>query len=127
MAADHWAIGTGFGSFHAAFLLYRPPSIHARWQHAHNDWLQSAAEGGWLTPILVLAIGVPVFRRRGEMTDSRLARAIRLGALAGITAVALHSFVDFPLKIPAVAVLAAVLIGIRCGNIPVQARIGRVG
>lgn len=127
MAADHWAIGTGFGSFHAAFLLYRPPSIRTRWQHAHNDWLQSAAEGGWLTPILVLAIGVPVFRRRGETTDSRLARAIRLGALAGITAVALHSFVDFPLKIPAVAVLAAVLIGIRCGNIPEQARIGRVG
>ncbi|MEE8411246.1 MAG: O-antigen ligase family protein, partial [Acidobacteriota bacterium] len=127
MAADHWMIGTGFGSFDAAFPLYRPPSIRARWQHAHNDWLQSAAEGGWLTPILVLAIGVPVFRRRGATTSSKFACAIRLGALAGILAVALHSFVDFPLKIPAVAVLAAVLIGIRCGKIPQQARIGGVG
>jgi len=127
MAADHWALGTGFGSFDAAFPLYRPPSIHVRWQHAHNDWLQSAAEGGWVTPILVLAIGVSVFRRRGTTTTSRLARAIHLGALAGIVAVALHSFVDFPLKIPAVAVLAAVLIGIRCSKIPATARIGGAG
>ena len=126
MAADHWVIGTGFGSFDAAFPLYRPPSIDMHWQHAHNDWLQAAAEGGWLAPLLIMAIGVPVFRRRGTTTHSRLARAIRLGALAGIAIVALHSFVDFPLKIPAIAVLATILIGIRCGRIPTQARIGGV-
>jgi len=127
MAGDHWALGTGFGSFDAAFPLYRAPAIDMRWQHAHNDWLQAAAEGGWLTPILVVAIGVPVFRRRSTTAGSRLVRAIRLGALAGVAAVALHSFVDFPLKIPAIAVLAAVLIGIRCGRIPAQARIEGAG
>ncbi len=127
IAIDHWAIGTGFGSFDAAFPLYRPASIHVRWNHAHNDWLQAAAEGGWLTPILLLAIGVPVFRRRAGRSSSRLARAIRLGALAGLLAVALHSLVDFPLKIPAIAVLAAILIGIRCGKIPAHERSGGVG
>ncbi len=127
MAADHWALGTGFGSFDAAFPLYRPPSIDARWQHAHNDWLQSAVEGGWLTPLLVVAVGIPVLRRRSANKSSRLAQAIRLGALAALVAVALHSLVDFPLKIPAVAVLAAVLVGIRCGEVPVQSRIGGVG
>jgi putative inorganic carbon (HCO3(-)) transporter len=126
MATHHWALGTGFGSFDAAFSLYRPSSIQERWQHAHNDWLQSAAEGGWWTPLLLVAIAIPVFRRRGKTSTSKLAIAIRLGALAGIVAVALHSVVDFPLKIPAVAVLAAILIGIRCGEIPAQVRIGKV-
>ena len=74
---------------------------------------------------ILVAIAIPVFRRRRKTSNSKLASAIRLGALAGIAAVALHSVVDFPLKIPAVAVLAAILIGIRCGEIPAQVRIGK--
>lgn len=118
MARDHWVIGTGFGSFDGAFPLYRPASTHMRWQHAHNDWLQSVAEGGVLTLLLLLAIGLPVFRRRRGAAGCERSEAIRFGALAGIVGLALHSLVDFPARIPAVAVLLAILIGIRCGVIP---------
>jgi O-antigen ligase len=114
MARDHFGLGTGFGTFDSAFPLYRPPTIHARWQHAHNDWLQSAAEGGLITTLLLAALLVVVL---WPAAATGRARALLLAAAAGIAAIAFHSLSDFPLRIPAVAVLLAALAGARCATL----------
>jgi len=79
--------------------------------HAHNDYLEGLVEGGILRLGLMLAVvallflyGRQAMRRHETRTPGRLA----FGALAGIAAVALHSFVDFGLSTPAVTCLATV-------------------
>jgi O-antigen ligase/tetratricopeptide (TPR) repeat protein len=80
--------------------------------HAHNDYLEGFVEGGiirlGLTVALVafvLTYGVQAVRRWTGRTPGALA----FGGLAGIAALAAHSFVEFSITTPAVAVLAAVI------------------
>jgi O-antigen ligase/tetratricopeptide (TPR) repeat protein len=109
--------GTGLGTFGDAEPQTRRPgdpnSVY--WDHAHNDFLELWVEGGApqllvaLTIIvLVICQGVRAFWRHGDTGIGRLA----LGGLIGVIAVTVHSFVDFGLHIPAVAVLATVVAAI---------------
>ena len=113
MAIEHPLLGVGFGGFDSAFPLYRPAAIQVRWQHAHNDWLQLAAEGGFLALLLMLAAAATLLwpPRRIDIDGKQF--AIEIALFASLLVVALHSFVDFPLKIPAIAVLTAAVIGMR--------------
>ncbi len=107
IATDHLALGTGLGTFESAFAPRRPAGVELRWTHAHSDWLEAAIEGGLPVLCAVGAIAVVVGRHL-----LRAARgALVAGLAASLVAIALHSVVDFPLRIPAVAVLAAVVIG----------------
>ncbi len=113
--------GSGLGTFRDAFTPHQPPRLADRVvRHAHNDYLELAAEAG--LPALAAALlalvafaaaallrlrpmGAPTARRRGD----RAGRSVGLGAFAGCVALLLHSAVDFNLHIPAVAWLFAVL------------------
>jgi O-antigen ligase/tetratricopeptide (TPR) repeat protein len=79
--------------------------------HAHNDYLEALVEGGLLRFALtvglaasVITLGVRAVRKFAGRTPGALA----FGALLGAVTLALHSFVEFSLTTPAVAVLAAV-------------------
>jgi hypothetical protein len=106
LAAPWW--GTGLGTFGSVFALVQPPSVLLRFQHAHNDWLQAAVEGGIPTVLAFLALLVIL------LWPSASTRIVGLGAGAAIAACALHALIDFSLRIPAVAALAAVVAGLRC-------------
>jgi O-antigen ligase len=106
---DFLPFGTGLGTFEAAFPLYRSPAVHKVWDHAHNDWLQALVEGGPLVP-LALAF-VLWLALRGTRACAHEARWIPASAAAGLVAIAVHSAVDFSLRIPANAVLCACLVG----------------
>ncbi len=107
IATDHLVLGTGLGTFESAFAPRRPAGVELRWTHAHSDWLEAAIEGGLPVLCAVGAIAIVVGRHL-----LRAARgALVAGLAASLVAIALHSVVDFPLRIPAVAVLAAVVIG----------------
>jgi O-antigen ligase len=119
MAHDALPLGTGLGTFAEAFPLYRPPTIRLYWDHAHNDWLESLAEGGPVTLLAVLVIAgvavvAPLFRSSEFFGPDSVWRA---GLGAAVFVAALHSTVDFPLRIPAVGLLAAVLIGLSCDGL----------
>jgi O-antigen ligase len=118
MAREALPAGTGLGTFGEAFPLYRPASVRLYWAHAHNDWLESLSEGGPVTTLAVLglawlAVSAPFRRRQDESQDSNLWIA---GVAGAVLAVGVHSLVDFPLRIPAVAALTSTLVGIVCGN-----------
>ena len=102
--------GTGYGTFETVEPSTRHPGDAAAitWENAHNDYLETLVEGGAVQLGLLLgAIGF-AFRSGFRVLD-RPEAALASGGLAGLTAVALHSFGDFGLHIPAVAVLATVM------------------
>jgi tetratricopeptide (TPR) repeat protein len=80
--------------------------------HAHNDYLEGFVEGGVIRFSLTIALvafvvtyGVRAVRRWVGRTPGALA----FGGLTAMTALAAHSFVEFSITTPAVAVLAAVI------------------
>lgn len=109
-------LGTGLGSFEQAFEPVRPPDITGSWDHAHNDWLQGLVEGGVVgaAAILVLAGAVASAVVKAARSSSG-ARAVA----ASLAAIGVACAVDFPLRMPAVAVLLAVVLcsGLRDVNV----------
>jgi O-antigen ligase len=106
-------LGSGYGTFQGAFLLYQPPDTRSRWDHAHNDWLQNVVEGGIFGTLAVFA-GVWLIARKAWKARGKLAPThwwYLNGLVAAIAAIAFHSLIDFSLRIPAVAALTAVLVG----------------
>lgn len=107
--------GTGFGTFETIEPQTRQPGDERvlNWEHAHNDYLEVLIEGGFVNLSLLLLVvvfayrsGIRAFNRLRNHPDGALA----IGGLCGFTAVVLHSFGDFGMHIPAVAVLVTVLL-----------------
>jgi O-antigen ligase len=85
MIAEHPWRGHGLGTFAAVYPAYATFDTGAIVDHAHNDWLEWASEGGlpfaavWLT--LALATVLP---------------GLRSGWGIGVIAALLHALVDYP-------------------------------
>lgn len=106
--------GTGLGSFSFVEPLQRPPTDTADllWEHAHNDYLEALIEGGLVQLTLsLLTIGL-VYRagyRAVRRYRGRSAGSLAMGAVFAFTTVVIHSFVDFGLHIPAIALLTTIV------------------
>ena len=119
---DHPIAGAGFGGYWMAITGYHNVSGETTPQEAHNDYLEFLASGGLIGGVLG-AWFVYAFIRcvRGRLgTSDRFVRAARLGALVGLSGVAIHSFVDFGLHIPINAVIFIALVVIATTDIPRQ-------
>ena len=117
-AGDYLFTGAGAGAFPYAFrrsAFYLPRKTV---DHAHNDYLEWLLEFGLLPTLLLTAVVALTLWRVGrfvlsnEETGRRMAAG---GALLGAAAILLHAAVDFPLQIPALAALTAVLLGCAAG------------
>lgn len=118
MIQANWLVGIGPGMFATVFPRFQPPGFSQRYYFAHNDYLQFTAELGIFLPILIAWAIIAVYRsalQSMQHTD-RLSRSMTLGSLAGITAILVHSTVDFNLHIPANALLFSVLIAFSVYN-----------
>ena len=83
------------------------------YEFAHNDYLEASAEGGiprLLVSVAAVAVVLVLALRAYRRYRNHPAGAWVLGALAAFIAVAVHSFFDFGLHIPAVALLTTVLV-----------------
>ena len=122
VGASPW-LGHGMGSFHAAYPRFKRGYGHERVEHAENDYLELLAEGGLVGFGLALAVVAGAGRRSwlalrdGQRTTQR---GVALGALAGLLALAVHSLVDFNLRIPSNAALAAFLAAAALGSAGVR-------
>ncbi|WP_418321489.1 O-antigen ligase family protein [Piscinibacter sakaiensis] len=118
-AKAFWPWGTGIGSFESVFPRYQDIRSTGYVYHAHNDYPQLLMELGWAAPVvagLVLALVLRQLwqlrrarKRRGEVAGPVL---LRLLAGLGVLAMLLHSWVEFNMHIPALAMTAALLMGI---------------
>ncbi len=111
---DHPIAGVGFGGYWIAITKYHKGSGEATPQQAHSDYLELLASGGvigvaitlWFIFMLVRAV-----RRKLHRSDA-YGRAVTLGAVAGMIAVAVHSLVDFGLHVTINAVVFTVLVSL---------------
>ena len=119
LAAASPLVGHGFGAYEDALPRFKTIAGELQVEHAENDWLELAAEGGALALGLVVVLVVLALRQivRGlRAQPDRLLRGIGLGASAGALALLAHSFVDFNLRIPSNALVFAGLVALAAGT-----------
>ena len=111
IAQDFWVTGTGLGTYPTAMLVYQQSDRTYFFNQAHNHYLQLLAEGGLLLAVPALLVLVAFFRLAGRRlaADTTGHFWIRSGAAAGLCAVASQSVWETGLRMPANALLAAVL------------------
>jgi O-antigen ligase len=113
MWKEYPMFGAGLGSFHVVFPRYSRQDLGALYTHAHNDYLQFAAETG---VVGIALLGTLVFMsflaalRAQIARHDPLMRAISFGAMMATIALAMHSSVDFNLQIPANALTFMLLL-----------------
>ena len=97
------------------FRRFHPGDVPLFVNSAHNDYLEWLLDGGALAGLaIVLVAALIVLRlvRTARMDGWPRDRYLRIGALIGIGLIALHSLVDYNLRIPANAILFAFLMGL---------------
>ena len=129
MWQDHFWWGVGPAHFDYRFPEYRPESLQMRPGHAHNDYLNLLADWGAVGGIIVLAgmaafaLGLWQTRRHVRRSENHFGSAMSnrhaffIGAACGLLALAVHSFVDFNLHIPANAILGVTLLALLSSNL----------
>jgi O-antigen ligase len=115
LVKDYAVFGSGPGTFYVAFPHYRPDKVVNFYDYTHNDYVQFAAESGIpaflvIGAFVALSLGVALaaqWRRRDP-----LMRGMSFACVMGVTAILIHSWVDFNLQIPANAALFMVLLAL---------------
>jgi len=122
MIKDYPLFGSGPGTYATVFTQYQPPGFTLRSLRAHNDYLQFTAELGISLIFIIAWMIVALYRKAFKKikNPSRLVRGTTLGAVAGITAILVHSFGDFNLQMPANAILFTVLAALAAGPVPLD-------
>lgn len=145
VVATHPLVGAGLGSWMHAYRPFQAPPVEdGIWDHAHDDYLELAAETGVAGVLLALAFGLAVAgavrrraapsgerrrRRDGPRFDDPFADAdwlaalgdvalLRWGLAGGVVAILVHSFVDFGLRMPANLLLLMVVLGMLVLSVP---------
>ncbi len=109
-----WLGGAGNGTHLRIELLGRSeteaqPIANSVSEHAHNEYLEAAVEGGM--PRFAITLAMPAFvllalARGYRKLHDRSAGPPILGVWFGVAMIAAHAVTDFALHIPAVALLA---------------------
>lgn len=108
LVAHYFPVGSGFGAFDAVFRIAEPDTLlrDTYFNHAHNDWLEIALDGG-LPGLLLLGgavlwwLGASVKAWRTGGTDATLART----GSTMIFLVFAASLTDYPARTPMVMAL----------------------
>ena len=119
MIHANWLTGVGPGGFAISFPAFQLPN-RGRVYLANNDYLQFISETGIFLIPIVLYLVFSLFShgsRKIKSADRKIAY-INIGAMAGILAMLVHSFVDFNLHFPAHALLFVILCALVAGPIP---------
>jgi O-antigen ligase len=128
LARSSPGVGIGLGAFHDAYPRFKQGYGLIRVEHAENDYVETLAESGVLGLGLALVGGALLLSRAARAgssatsSDARVLQGIGAGAIAGLIALAVHSAVDFNLRIPSNAALAAVLVAVAAGAAGVRPR-----
>ena len=129
-AARYFPFGSGLGTYEAVYAMHEPPAtmLGNYVNHAHNDWLELWLEGG--LPAAALAVMFLVlfalqswliWRPSGPYSHQILPRA----GTIGVFLLLLHSAVDYPLRMPALACIFAILLALAFAE-PSRRRVRRV-
>ena len=105
-----WFFGAGPGAFESIFQIIKPSNFSVRFIYAHNDYLEFVFEFGVL---LSCFIGVAVFIWvKNFYRFFKFGGYLKAGVYGAISAVSVHSLVDFNLQVPASALCFWLCIGV---------------
>jgi O-antigen ligase len=105
LIAERPGFGHGMGTWSAIYPHVATFDVALIANEAHNDWAQWAAEGG-----------IPFFVLMAALVLSMVMPAVRSIWGLGLLSVMAHSYVDFPLREPALSFLWFALAGALCGT-----------
>jgi O-antigen ligase len=114
MIRDHPWLGTGPGTFAAAFTLYRSGdvSVAGVWDKAHSTPLELASEVGVpLTAIIILVWSIGLGLLAKGMLQRRRDQIFSVAAFAAAAIALAHSLIDFSLQIPGYSLIVFALVG----------------
>jgi len=115
-AQTYLPLGAGIGSFDSVYRSVEPLEEldGSFFNQAHNDYLETWLEAGWLGIGLVLAFLVWYFRRCWAAWEARPSREgdLQRAASIGIGVLLLHSAGDYPLRTLTLAVVFAMCCGL---------------
>lgn len=131
LAGSSPLVGSGLGAFHDAYPRFKEGHGLVRVEHAESDYLETLAETG-LAGLLFAFAGLGLLLMRPRRVDgsagAELARGVARGGAAALVALAAHSALDFDLRIPSNAALAALAGAVVAGSAGTRARpLGRRG
>lgn len=128
MLPDAGPFGFGPGTFQVGFPFYIEPTERADpltakwtgvyWRYAHNDYLQSLVEWGWVGAIpwvaifgggMICGLHSLLFTKAPFSLEDRALLFATLIALAGVT---LHALVDFPFQIASLQLYVSFYLGV---------------
>jgi O-antigen ligase len=116
---DFPAFGTGLGTFSLAYTLYKEDAYWPYvYDHAHNDYLELAAETGLIGFFLVLFALISFYKRavynirKFSPQKDPLRYYILLGCLSGMFGLFIHAVTEFNFQIPANAYYFIFLLGL---------------
>ena len=118
LVADYPVVGCGLGGYASVFHGYQEVAPMSLVDFAHNDYLQLLAELGLLGFPILLLLAVRTFGRAFAAADLPAgddSRYVGIACVGSLTAIALHSVVDFNLYIPANAMLFVWVAGLAEG------------
>jgi len=108
LLSSTWLTGVGAGNYQWAFTMFRNNDLRfVTYDHAHNDYLEVAAEQGLLGSLLLGAVVCWIMWTLYTGYRSRrnpLMRGVIFGCLLSVIYMLMHSAVEFNFRIPANAV-----------------------
>ena len=111
----HPLIGCGLGTLVAVYPRYEPYYDGKIVDHAHNDYVETLAETGIAGGICLLAfflLWLRETRMRLVREQTSFSKAIHVAGVTSCAGMAVHSFVDFNLHIPANGLVFLVMIAL---------------
>jgi hypothetical protein len=128
-ALAFWPWGSGWGTYDMVYPRFQPASLPGFANHAHMDYVEMLFEGGIFFVLFAAAFSWLAGERAWRLVHTALCdRTLDRDAMAacicglGLLALLLHSLVDFNLRIPANAILGALLAGAYLRPLPQQRR-----
>ncbi len=116
MLRDYPIFGVGWGNFRHVYPRYVVENYDdvVSSGYAHNDWMEAATETGVIGVSLLLSAFLIYLLRMINLWNKRHdlhAIGIGAGVLTGLISVAIHSFSDFSMHIPANPLTLAAVLG----------------
>ena len=122
-------LGSGIGSFVPMFAQHLPKELlmGVYVNHAHNEYAQWWLTGGVLA-LIAMALSLYTLGAAG-LNLARTARRERdplaAGAFVAVAAVLVHSWVEYPLRTPALLATTAILVGVLFAGLKHRSRAGQ--
>jgi len=128
---NHPLFGTGPGTYQYMIMPFRDQRLDLGLKifHAHNDYLEAAADFGLAALVVFIAGGMRYYRWAIAMLGRRRSpfwRSLAIGALTAATAILFFGLFDFNLHIPANALWFTACLALAAASLNVSDRFGRL-